>query len=152
MKALLTITAVVTALAVAAPGALGAGKPQGYTIITDTLGGNGSPKATPDVFERAVAVHEAWQVQARQAHSQSQGMPFITDTLGGNGHAKQVQGYTFMTDTLAPGGGPPIEAAPSTPGFSWADAGVGAGTAAGALLLLLGGSLAVARRQGRLAI
>jgi hypothetical protein len=107
MKALLTLAAVLAALAVAAPAALGSGQ---------------SPTT------------------------------FITDTLGGNGHPKQVQGYRFITDTLAPGGGPAIDAASSSPSFSWADAGVGAGTAAGALLMLLGGALLVARRQGRLAI
>ena len=58
------------------------------SFITDTLGGNGYPKATPDAFERAVAIHQAWQVRAQQAHSQSQGMRFITDTLGGNGYPK----------------------------------------------------------------
>jgi hypothetical protein len=111
----------------AAPATLEAAKPQGSTFITDTLGGNGHPQ-------------------------QAQGYRFITDTLGGNGHPKQVQGYRFITDTLAPGGGAPIEAAPSAPSFSWADAGLGAGTALGALLVLLGSALLVARRQGRLAI
>jgi hypothetical protein len=82
---------------------------------------------------------------------QAQGQTLITDTLGGNGYPQQAQGYRFITDTLAPGGGAPIEAAPSAPRFSWADAGVGAGTTLGALLVLLGGSLLVARRQGRLA-
>jgi hypothetical protein len=67
---------------VAVPSAFSSG------FITDTLGGNGSPKATPDAFERAVAIHEAWQVRAQQAPSQSQGMRFITDTLGGNGFPK----------------------------------------------------------------
>ena len=76
----------------------------------------------------------------------------ITDTLGGHGHPQQAQGYRFITDTLAPDGGAPIEAAPTAPSFNWADAGVGAGTALGALLVLLSGGLAVARRQGRLAI
>ena len=80
------------------------------------------------------------------------GAGFITDTLGGNGHPQQVQGYRLITDTLAPGGGAPIEAAPASPSFSWNDAAVGAGTALGALLVLLGGTLVVARRQGRLAI
>src|SRR6266849_926762 len=64
------------------------------SFITDTLGGNGYPKATPDVFERAVARHEAWQLRAQQARSQAQGMRFITDTLGGNGYpATKPSGY-----------------------------------------------------------
>jgi hypothetical protein len=86
------------------------------------------------------------------AVSRYQSNRFITDTLGGDGHPQQVKGYRFITDTLAPGGGLAIEAAPSATGFNWADAGVGAGTAAGALLMLLGGILVVVRRQGRLAI
>jgi hypothetical protein len=73
---------------------------------------------------------------------------FVTDTLGGNGHAKgAVPSYQFMTDTLAPGGGSSLAAAPSSPGFNWADAGVGAGVVAGALALLAGGLLAVRRRD-----
>ncbi len=56
------------------------------TVITDTLGGNGSSKATPDAFERAVAIHNA-----RPAR-QLQGGQLITDTLGGNGHAVQPSG------------------------------------------------------------
>jgi hypothetical protein len=138
MKALITLAAVASAVFVAAPAALadafitdtlgGSGHAQGYRIITDTLGGNGHPKST---------------LQQNR---------LITDTLGGNGHAQTaVQDYQFITDTLAPGGGTPQAAAPS-PRFNWGDAGVGAGTLAGALIVLLGGALVVARRQGRLAI
>jgi hypothetical protein len=126
--------------------------------------GSGQP---PDVFARAVARHQAptdvferyvashpygAAAPATLGTSNPQGSTFITDTLGGNGHPQQAQGYRFITDTLAPGGGAPIEAAPTAPSFSWADAGVGAGTALGALLVLLGSALLVARRQGRLAI
>jgi hypothetical protein len=64
------------AVVVAVPSALS------MTVITDTLGGNGSPKATPDAFERAVAIHTASQGR------QTQGVRFITDTLGGNGSPK----------------------------------------------------------------
>ena len=82
------------------------------------------------------------------------GTPFITDTLGGNGHRAQApaQGYHFITDTLAPGGGPAIQPAFPSSGFSWSDASVGAATAAGALLVLLGMSVIVVRRRTRLAI
>ena len=83
----IAIAAVVAVVAV--PSALS------MTVITDTLGGNGSAKATPDVFERSVAIHEARQ--ARQAAKrivaqQTQGVTLITDTLGGNGHAVQSSG------------------------------------------------------------
>jgi hypothetical protein len=81
-----------------------------------------------------------------------QGYTFITDTLApGGGHATQPQGYTFITDTLAPGGGPVRVVTPS-PSFSWPDAGVGAGVSFGSMLALLGGTLLVARRRGRLAV
>jgi hypothetical protein len=94
-------------------------------FITDTLGGNG----------HAV-----------------QGFRIITDTLGGNGHAKSaVQGYRFITDTLAPGGGS-LAAAPASPGFSWSDAGAGAGVASGALIVLAGGMLLAVRRRDALAV
>ena len=90
------------------------------SFITDTLGGSG------------------------HAH----GYRLITDTLGGNGHAQAThQGYGFITDTLASGGGAPLAAAPSSPAFSWADAGIGAGAAAGALIILLGGTLLTVRRR-----
>jgi hypothetical protein len=66
MKALLTLTALLAAIAIAAPMSLAAGKPQGQTFITDTLSGNNP---------------------ARTAHEH--GYRFVTDTLGGNG-APQV--------------------------------------------------------------
>jgi hypothetical protein len=79
---------------------------------------------------------------------------FITDTLapGGGKHVAPAQCYRFITDTLAPGGGSAsVSSTTSTP-FSWADAGIGAGMAAGALLALIGGVLVVSRRNVRLAI
>jgi hypothetical protein len=118
MKALLTLTGILSAIAIAAPVALAG------PFITDTLGGNGHAKTAV------------------------QGYRIITDTLGGNGHAgPAVQGYRFITDTLAPGGGSTLAAAPSSPGFNWTDAGVGAGVVAGALLVLAGGLLVVRRRD-----
>ena len=110
MKGLLTLTALVAALATAAPAALAARHDtQGYRFITDTLGGNGQPQ-------------------------QTQGYRFITDTLGGNGGAQLPT------------------PAPTSTGFDWADAGIGAATAVGTIFVLLGGTLLVARRRGQLAI
>jgi len=74
---------------------------------------------------------------------------FITDTLapgGGKATPQQVQGYRFITDTLAPGGGTattPVE----SPGFDWSDAGVGALTAVGVVLVLAGAALTAVRRR-----
>jgi hypothetical protein len=79
---------------------------------------------------------------------------FITDTLapGGGKHVAPTQGYRFITDTLAPGGGSASVSVSQASTFSWADAGVGAGIAAGALLALLGGVLAVNRRSVSIAV
>jgi hypothetical protein len=77
---------------------------------------------------------------------------FITDTLGGSGHPAQAdQGYRFTTDTLGGNGGAPLAAYRTAPGFNWADAGIGAATIGGSLLVLLGGGLLVLRRRGGLA-
>lgn len=62
MKALLTLTAVLAAIAIAAPTSLAAGKPHSQLFITDTLGGNGYASNT-----------------------NVQGYRFTTDTLGGSG-------------------------------------------------------------------
>ena len=99
------------------------------TFITDTLGGNGHPK-------QAV-----------------QGYRFITDTLGGNGHAgynPAAYVYGGASPAVAKaiqalGNGqtpsPSVGSSPSGNGFDWGDAGIGAGVAAGLMLLLLGGAL-----------
>jgi hypothetical protein len=81
------------------------------------------------------------------------GVRLIVDTLGGNGQPKQTQGLRFSTDTLAPGGGTSMQIpAPGGEGFSWADAGVGAATAVGSLLVLLGSAHVVLRKRHRLVI
>jgi hypothetical protein len=79
---------------------------------------------------------------------------FITDTLapGGGNHAAPAQGYRFITDTLAPGGGSASASPVIRSPFSWVDAGIGAGMAAGALLALLGGVLVVNRRSVNVAV
>jgi len=84
-----------------------------------------------------------------------QGYRFITDTLapgGGSVSPVHQQGYRFITDTLAQGGGSTIAFAVPSAGFSWADAGIGAGAGIGALLLLTGGTVVVLQRRGRLAV
>lgn len=58
------------------------------------------------------------------------------------------QGYRFITDTLAPGGGTNSVPVAAEPGFSWGDAGIGAAGAAGIVLALLGAMrLMVSRRR-----
>jgi len=84
------------------------------------------------------------------------GSGFITDTLGGNGHAKATYNHTFITDTLAPGGGsagaPVTGVTAGGNSFNWGDAGIGAAGAIGTALVLIGGSLVVLRKGGRLAV
>ena len=79
------------------------------------------------------------------------GGTFITDTLAPGGTPAPVQSYRFITDTLAPGNGSAGVVVNSSHGFSWSDAGVGAGAAVGGMLALIGSALIVVRRQGRLA-
>jgi hypothetical protein len=98
----------------------------GYRFITDTLGGNGHPV-----------------VSAEESH-------FTTDTLAPGGKTIPVQSYRFITDTLAPGGSTSVIAA-SSPGFSWTDAGIGAGAASGALFLLAAAAMFALRRRHVLA-
>jgi hypothetical protein len=85
---------------------------------------------------------------------------FITDTLapGGGTHSPydprpaRVQGYRFITDTLAPGGGTSQSVTVVTHRrFAWADAGIGAAVTVGSLLILLG-STVVLRSRARLAV
>jgi hypothetical protein len=91
------------------------------------------------------------------------GDTFITDTLAPGGgqsspYDAQPTSPGFISDTLAPGGGQPspysapIVTLAPSSGFNWSDAGVGAGAATGVLIALLGGTLLVGRRRQRLAI
>jgi hypothetical protein len=96
------------------------------------------------------------------------GDTFITDTLApGGGHSSPYDAATpvqqhvqprFITDTLAPGGGKsspysaPVLAVSKSGSFSWADAGIGAGAATGALVALLGATLVIGRQRQRLAV
>jgi hypothetical protein len=85
-------------------------------------------------------------------------IPFITDTLGGNGQETPVRGYNpqaYVHGGASPAvskaiqdrgfgrtASPPVVVASASSGtsFSWGDAGIGAGIAAGLLLILLAGT------------
>jgi hypothetical protein len=127
------------------------------SFITDTLGGNGSTKATPDAFERAVAIHNATQASST-AYSVKAPPDALERYLGIHGATPaQVRGGTGrngrayvnagMSATVATSNdgvhfGVPTLGLVSTggTGFNWGDAGIGAGFVAGlALLLLIGG-------------
>jgi hypothetical protein len=138
MKALIVVTAVVSAVFVAAPAALadafitdtlgGNGHASGYRMITDTLAPGGGHKLVADIPVSAEAYRFAAYTPAP-----------------GHSPAPAV-GYRFITDTLAPGGGT-IVSAPVADGFDWADAGIGAGATAGPMVLLIG--IARVMRQHR---
>jgi len=89
------------------------------------------------------------QTAVAQATSYGPSPSFITDTLApGGGTSTPVQGYRFTTDTLAPGGGSSeVLSAPSSGGFEWGDAGIGAGATAGLMLGLLGSARLLAGRR-----
>ena len=132
---------------------------QGVTLITDTLGGNGQPKT--DVFERSVAIHEAQQAMS-QARAIAQGyvspVPYVNGGMSAK-VAESFQAHHYDPAAYVNGGASPQVAkaiedrgfgrtvTPSVTGgsngtssFNWGDAGLGAGLAAGLLLLLLGGN------------
>ena len=94
-------------------------------FITDTLGGNGSPKATPDAFERAVAIHNAQSGPAQSVQ------PYVNAGMSA----------AVATSNDAHPVAPTVVASTGGTGFNWGDAGIGAGLVAGlALLLLIGTS------------
>jgi hypothetical protein len=151
----IALTAVVVALAIPAA-AFAKTAPQGYRFTTDTLGGNGKAPAAQGV--RIITDTLGGNGKAPAA----QGVRIITDTLGGTGgpasvpdvferavargQASQPQGYRFITDTLGGNGGPGAVVATTDGGFSWNDAGVGAGVVLG-VLALLGASLMLLRHR-----
>jgi hypothetical protein len=105
----------------------------GVSFITDTLGGNGSPKATPDAVERAVAIHNA---QAQRAVDHYLGLHAATQPYVNGGMSPAVATSNERIHL----GVPTLTVSTGGAGFNWGDAGIGAGFVAGlALLLLIGG-------------
>jgi hypothetical protein len=135
--ALLAIAATVAATAAVAP-ALARTDPSGQTFITDTLGGNGHVGRT---------LLEPYSSQDSRIGA-GEGTGGALNTIAPS--TSHSQGYRFVTDTLAPGGGNTLTAA-STGSFSWSDAGVGAATATGTILALIGALLLVTRRRSGIA-
>jgi hypothetical protein len=102
-----------------APGGGTSAPVQGYRIITDTLAPGGD-----------VNVQRKWFVLEHASP------------------AAEPQSYRFITDTLAPGGGSSeVVSTPSSSGFDWADAGIGAGATAVLMLGLLGSARLLAGRR-----
>jgi hypothetical protein len=75
-------------------------------------------------------------------------VPFVTD-FPKERAATSHEGYRFVTDTLAPGGGL-VVAAPAD-SFHWGDAGIGAGVTAVLMISLLGSSRLLIHRRRTLA-
>jgi hypothetical protein len=92
--------------------------------------------------------HDPWFNYAVSTGGTTQ---FVTDTLAPGGGTAETPGYRFVTDTLAPGGGL-VTSAPAATGFDWSDAGIGAASSVGLLLILLGGAQLVSRRRSVVAV
>jgi hypothetical protein len=113
------------------------------SFITDTLGGNGHPKATPDAFDRAVAIHNT---PAQRAVDHYLGIHRATQPYVNAGMSAAVA----TSNDRAHGGVPTVSVASTgVSGFSWGDAGIGAGFAAGLVLLLLIGAPRVRGHKSR---
>jgi hypothetical protein len=97
----------------------------------------------------AVAIATGAQAAVAQSTAASASSSFITDTLApGGGTSAPAQGYRFVTDTLAPGGGTSeVFSTQSSSGFDWSDAGIGAGATAGLMLGLLGSARLLTGRR-----
>ena len=100
--------------------------PDSTPFVTDTLAPGGATAETP-------------------------GYRFVTDTLAPGGATAETPGYRFVTDTLAPGGGL-VTSSPAATGFDWSDAGIGAASSVGLILILLGGAQLVSRRRSVVAV
>jgi hypothetical protein len=142
-----SVVAVAAAALLTAPTALAGGTSQygphdaWYAYATTY---SGASAQLPDPWLRYAVT-----LTSRERSAQPTGLSFTTDTLGGNGQPEQAPVVRFVTDTLAPGGGNTVVS--TSPAFDWADAGIGAGAALGALLLASVAGVALMRRRGRLA-
>jgi hypothetical protein len=157
LRRLGTILALAAAIAgAAAPAALANHQDVGVTAALREI------RATapiPDAVDRYLRNHPQSATSGecdavcRYLNNHVDGVRVVNDTPGGNGQPKQTQGLRFVTDTLAPGGGTSMQLPdPGGVRFSWADAGVGAATAVGSLLVLLCSALVVLRKRHRLVV
>jgi hypothetical protein len=96
------------------------------------------------------ARHYALVADSRAQAVQQTAPTFTTDTLAPGGGSEQTPAVHFVTDTLAPGSGGTTTVVSTGDGFDWGDAGIGAATAIGAVLLASVAAVAM-RRRGRLA-
>jgi hypothetical protein len=117
---------------------------QSVPFITDTLapGGATSVGGRDPWYGYAVSLTQAQYAESTKgaAMSHADGGGLAPDTA-------PVESYSFITDTLAPGGGPSVLPAPVSSGFDWGDFGIGAGAMAGVGVLLLGSARLLQRRN-----
>jgi hypothetical protein len=99
----------------------------------------------------ALAKQDPWYENAVSSSAGGSNATFVTDTLARGGGSAQAHGYRFVTDTLAPGGGV-VAVSPGIQGFDWTDAGIGAGGSVGLILILLGGTRLLSQRRSALAV
>ena len=139
MKTALTLAAALAALVAAAPDALAADQPQGFTFVTDTLGGNGvRPASTLGVLDAVKRsspnqVGLAWQYLRDTGQIATPSTPpRLDDRAGARGFDP---GATVIVSSSAR--------------FDWSDAGTGAAGAAG-LMMLLGGAALTQRSRRRI--
>ena len=102
--------------------------------------------SAPAVAEVRQNTPSATAPYIRETDPRAPGPGFITDARGGSGHPASALGYSLSTDTLGGTGGAGLAVATGGGGFSWHDAGVGAGAALAAVALL-GGSLVLVRQR-----
>jgi hypothetical protein len=114
------------------------------------------------------------------AKSQAAANAFVTDTLAPGGGSSQIEGYRFTTDTLAQPvansldlaglteargytaiskalvensrAATPVVLPLPTDGFHWSDAGIGAGSMLGLMLILLAATRLLLQRRRSLAL
>jgi hypothetical protein len=162
MKAVLLTIVATAALAIAAPAALAgnwhqvrdgnawvysSSDQQGLTLITDTLGGNGrQANAQPYLYGGAPrAVVDSYQAYIAQLAKPSRTGFYRANYSNGSDTTDRYIARTIESGTA-------VSSVSTHDGFNWADAGVGAGTALGALLLLMGAATLAGRRRRTLAL
>jgi hypothetical protein len=123
--------------------------PEGITVITDTLGGNGKPATTPQTRPYLYGGAPPAVVDAYRHHESQTG--FYRARYAAHRPVSTVAAPDAVDRYIARGAPTASSSALTSrsTGFDWGDAGIGAGTALGgaALLLLMGATLGGRKRR-----
>ena len=115
----------------------------------------GVPTALGATKRSSYGAHDSWYklaISGDVGKSNADAVPFITDTLApGDVGKTNADAARFITDTLAPGGGT-IAVVTADNGFSWLDAGIGAASTAGLMVILLAGTRLLTQRRRVIAV